>query len=331
MVCAAAALAGWDLVAGSVAGAAPATCGPAVRRVSARTRGTPVVFVHGFAGAPSDFRRRIDDHPSMLEAIGDLADVVTYTFDYREHSLDWVTNPTIGPALGRALACIAARQGHRVVVIAHSMGGLATRDAQGQSVDGHSVASSVARVITIGTPSRGAQLLGFAGGAGGDVLREVVRAFGLTCGGGVTTRPDRSLCDLLGATETQAVQAMIPGSLQLASLPPWAPGIRVDRIAGDIQVGVGGPFGFAEQFTVGDFAVSVESATAAPHAGGSRFVAECRASLFGLADAIDDSPCSHANEVANRRVVAHVRQLVASVVREERSRAASTTSTSTGA
>jgi hypothetical protein len=276
-----------------------------------------VLFVHGFAGGPSDFRRRINGNASMLGAIRDDPGVVAYTFDYSRHSLEWVTDPAIGDALGRAIVCLADHHGRPVTVVAHSMGGLATRQAQGQVVEGKPVGASLDQVITVGTPFQGTQLLGFAGGPGGDVLREVVGAALRGCDTNVTRRPGRSFCDLLGASETAAVQAMIPGSDQLGALPRWGPHVRIASIAAEIEIGIDAPFGFSEQFAVGDFAVSVESATADSSPGSPRFVARCHASLFGLVDALDGSPCSHANELANRRIIRRVRQLVRATAARE--------------
>ena len=297
----------------------PSGCGPGVKRVSSDKRGVPVLLVHGFAGAPSDFRRRLDDdRPSMLRAIRDLEGVAAYTFDYSGRSLEWVADPGIGPALGRAIVCIAKRQDAPVTVVAHSMGGLATREAQGGTVNGAPVADSLARVVTVGTPFDGAQLLGFADGTAGDVLSSIIRAALRACDVDLSGRPDRSFCGLLGVTETQAVQAMIPGSDDLEALPPWAEGLSILPTAAEIEVGIDGPFGFSEKFAIGDFAVSVESATADASPGARRFVASCHASLLGVVDAIDDSPCSHANELANRRIVEHVHDVVARATARDR-------------
>ncbi len=295
-------------------------CGSAVRRVSQARTGTPVLLVHGFAGGPSDFRRRLADRPSMIDAIDAVDGAAAYTFDYSRRSLEWVTDPAIGARLGEAIACLAGVHDEPVTVVAHSMGGLATRQAQGTVVDGRPVADSIARVVTIGTPFEGAQLLGFGGGFAGDVAAELIDTALRACSTDLARRPtdtfrprrapQRSFCGLLGATETAAVQGMIPDSAELAALPPWSDAVRVVPIAADVVVGVDGPFGFSESFSAGDFAVAVPSAVADASPGVRPFVARCHASLFGLVAAIDDSPCSHANELANRRIIRHVREAV---------------------
>jgi pimeloyl-ACP methyl ester carboxylesterase len=305
----------------------PSQCGESVRRVSERDEGTPILFVHGFAGAPSDFRHELGGRPSMFEAIGDLDGAVTYSFDYSDHSLEWVTDPAIGRRLARAIVCLAEEHDRPVTIVAHSMGGLATRQAQGELIDDRRVSRSIARVVTVGTPFDGAQLLGFGGGIAGDIASELITTALRACNTDFartpalappapasmpTRRPgDRTFCSLLGATETAAVQGMIPDSDELAALPSWGRDVRIVPVAADIDVGVAGPFGLSETFSVGDFAVSVASATADASRGVRPFVARCRASLFGIVDAVDESPCSHANELANRRIVRHVRQVVA--------------------
>jgi pimeloyl-ACP methyl ester carboxylesterase len=310
-----------------MASAAPTVCGDGVRRVSVATKGAPVLLVHGFGGAPSDFRRRPDGHLGMhlgMEgALRDLDGVVVSTFDYSAHSLEWVTDPDIGAALGRAVVCLAREQGMPVTIVAHSMGGLAARAAQGTVVDGRPVADSLGTVITVGTPFRGTQLLGFADGPAGDVFAGVLDTAGRACATDVGRRPRRSVCDLLGAANTAAVRAMIPGSDPLRNLPRWADGVRIVPMAADIEAGIEGPLGFSEQFSIGDFAVSVGSARADASPGTRVFVARCHASLLALVRAIDASPCSHANELANRRIIREVRDRVARAALRARSSARS--------
>jgi hypothetical protein len=251
----------------------------------------------------------------MVDAIRGIDGVSAYTFDYSRRSLEWVTDAAIGPRLGEAIACLADRHDQRVTVVAHSMGGLATRQAQGETVDGRRVSDSLARVVTVGTPFEGAQLLGFGGGLAGDIAAELIDTGLRACTTDFARRPDRSFCSLLGATETAAVQGMIADSDELAALPAWGESVRIVPMAAEIDVGVAGPFGFSESFSAGDFAVSVASATADASPGVRPFVARCHASLFGIVDAIDDSPCSHANELANRRIVRRVREAVRRGVR----------------
>jgi len=279
----------------------------------------PVLFVHGFAGGPSNFRAANDGRPSVVESVGRVRGVATYTFNYSAHSLAWVTDPAIGPALAQAIACVADRHGRRVVVVAHSMGGLAAQFAQGETIDGQPVAGRIARIITVGTPFEGAQLLSFASGAGGVIFKEISDAALSTCDREDRQRRARTFCGLLGTTETPAVQAMIPGSESLDALPPWQPHLARYPIAGDIDV-TAGVFGLEQVFGVGDLAVSVDSAVADASPGVSPFVAVCNSSLLDLISAIDDSPCSHTNELANRRIERRVRDLVRDAVRDQPAR-----------
>jgi hypothetical protein len=225
----------------------------------------------------------------------------------------------IGPTLASAIACIAAEHdreepGRKVVVVAHSMGGLAVQFAQGQTVDGRSVATRLGDVITVGTPFDGAQLLAFASGAGGVVFRAISDAALGTCDEEDTQRRARDICGLLGTTETPAVQAMIPGSAELDALPPWQAGVVRHPIAGDIDVTIG-VLGLEQVLGLGDFAVSVDSAVAGASRGVEPFVAGCHSGLLDVFDAIDDSPCSHTNQLANRRVERQVKQLVQDAVK----------------
>jgi pimeloyl-ACP methyl ester carboxylesterase len=276
----------------------------------------PVVLVPGWF----DTARELAALRIRLRAAG-WAHVETLTFrdptgSNRDHAEE------IDALVSRVLAETGADE---VDIVAHSMGGLATRQAQGGTVDGRPVSDSLAHVVTIGTPFRGAQLLGFGGGLAGDIAAELIDTALRVCSTDFNRRdvetvlprrrPSRTFCGLLGATETSAVQGMIPDSAELEALPEWRRDVRIVPMAAEIEIGVGGPFGFSESFSVGDFAVSVRSATADASPGVRPFVARCHASLFGIVDAIDDSPCSHANELANRRIIRHVREAVRRGVR----------------
>lgn len=293
----------------------PRTCGPVTRRVGTGVSGaTPVLFVHGFSGSPGDFRRRLTSAPTMLESVEHIDGAVPYLFDYASRSRQWVTDPAIGRALAEAIVCLRRASGRKVMVIAHSMGGLATRYAQNEVVGGTRVASAIAAVVTIGTPTEGVILLSFTSGKIGDVLvQAAVDAIGDACkdppGG-----KRRRLCALLEAASAPAVSAMTPDSEELAALPRWRRGLRVRTIAADLRLRLS-IFGFGTTVSLGDIVAEVSSATAD---GTARpIVLACHTGLTDLFDVVDESPCSHANEVANRRVIRAVVDEVQRVVDAE--------------
>lgn len=288
-------------------GMLPTSCGAATRLVpgSSRENGsTAVLLVHGFKGSPRDFAKALAGGPTLRSTLSALPQVALYAFDYSEFSNKWVVNPSIGPALADAIVCLRKESGRRVVVVAHSMGGLATRFAQGQRIDGQPVADSLRQVITIGTPNRGVILLSIANG---DVSNFLVRAATEAAGSACDEPPKKrsDLCELLAAARIPAVQAMDPGSPRLKALPQWNPRLPVDGVAADLRLRVSA-FGIGTTVSLGDIVVTVKSATADNSPTTSRFVARCRTELTDLVDVVDKSPCSHANEVSNRRIIKHV-------------------------
>ena len=61
--------------------------------------------------------------------------VTGYTFDWSKYAggpgnpVLWVTSPlptSLGAGLSQAIACVARKSGHQVIIIAHSIGGLIT-------------------------------------------------------------------------------------------------------------------------------------------------------------------------------------------------------------
>ncbi len=304
-----------------VAGARPVGfrtgCGPAVTAVGsegARGASTPVLLVHGFAGRPSDFRRTLNGYPSLLETVRSLPAAAVFTFDYSAHSLEWVTDPAIGPALARAIDCLSIAYARPVVVVAHSMGGLAVQFAQGRVLGGGPVAARLAGVVAIGTPFDGAQFLGVDGGPSAFVFDRFRDAALGVCDEPAPARPERTFCDLIGATDTPAVRAMRRGSAKLRALPPWGRGVRVVALTGDVVFSIGA-LGASQDVGIGDVAVAVDSATAGASPGTRPFVARCRESLVDVIGVIDTSPCAHTNEVANRRIVEHVGDRVRDALR----------------
>lgn len=229
-------------------------------------RSLPIILVHGFAGSPSAF----DQASIVLEGSG--LDVSLQPFDYSSQNTQWVDHPRIGPRLRQWIVClsdVSQTNGGlgRVAVLAHSMGGLATRFAlAGPSVPAD-MADRVALVATLGTPHRGSLLAGpnDDGSLGARVARTLVERF----------------VDWVFPfvhLDSPAGRALATGSFQLASLPPWPDGVAVWAGAGQFVAEQRFLF-FSREDYFGDIPVSVPSATAmAPvHDGlGGPEVVRCR-------------------------------------------------------
>jgi triacylglycerol esterase/lipase EstA (alpha/beta hydrolase family) len=113
----------------------------------------PVEFVHGFLGKPSAWTSM----QAALEHVNNL--YLDKPFDYSKEDTQWVADPAIGPALALRIECLAtssrkAGGSGKVILIVHSMGGLAAHWAAGDSADAAAVADDLGLVVTIATPTR---------------------------------------------------------------------------------------------------------------------------------------------------------------------------------
>jgi len=130
------------------------------------------------------------DGRATFDAVAKLRVADPIAFDYRSENRQWVTDSRIGPALAELVACLAHRSAQaggrgKVILVGHSMGGLAIRYAATEPVVGQrrTVGQLMGLAITIGTPHRGTRFF--------------------------TQLPFSST----------AQQAMVPGSEQLSRLP----------------------------------------------------------------------------------------------------------------
>jgi pimeloyl-ACP methyl ester carboxylesterase len=165
-------------------------------------------------------------------------------FNYEAYHSKWVTDEHIGKALAERVNCLSAASKEaggdgRVIVVAHSMGGLALREALNRAKPVYVKPENIGLAIMIGTPHKGA--------------------------------PIAKWCNPTGCGWVQpAVAAMRPGSRQLRELPVLPPTVAQRAIAGRI-IGSGG-FGFD------DGVVSVYSATrerTTVYAGDGLFETRC--------------------------------------------------------
>lgn len=186
----------------------------------------PVILVHGWNSNGESWGKD-DDKASMVRAINNVEGVyLDRPFDYGKHNQSWVDNNAIGPKLAERIACVAAASREaqgvgKVIVIGHSMGGLATRFAANRKVNGRAVADDLGLVITIGTPHLGS--------AWGNVVEDVLTPL---CWGvdKVSHIGDNNPCALT------AVKGLAMGSDRLNKLP-WIPKkVPVFQLAGDVSL-----------------------------------------------------------------------------------------------
>jgi pimeloyl-ACP methyl ester carboxylesterase len=285
-----------------------------------------VLLVHGFFSSEATWNQ---GRPSMIRTLGQVRGLYVRTFDYSRVNTRWVTDPDIGPALADRIACLAAasRQAGgpgKVVIVAHSMGGLATRYAASLASGGRRIGSLLGLVVTVGTPHLGSFLMAELSHpglyAGEHTLGFLIQAY---CGAADVASsgamPDdvRMLCDLLAAGNSPAAFAMTPGSRKLRELPPMPSTVPVRAIADSIDRVAFGINGYplrTELSKVGDLVVKEASATAqhsAPGAGGGTANVHC--DNLVLPGRMPD--CWHMQETSNplvkQFVVASIKQYLA--------------------
>lgn len=125
----------------------------------------PVILVHGWDGASSSMvpvEHAIDGDRSIASRV-----VVKY-FDYRSVAEQWAAIPSISACLADYVTAVAdsyrrAGGDGRVIVVAHSMGGLAARFATSSQFAAHPIGDRLAALITVDTPHLGSPF-------GGDAL-----------------------------------------------------------------------------------------------------------------------------------------------------------------
>ncbi|MET9760124.1 alpha/beta fold hydrolase [Streptomyces sp. NPDC006372] len=317
----------------ATAAAAPGPCSTGGKVVQVEPRGpvansTPVLFVHGIASGADTWNEPEGVHladkaqkagetyrpgkGSFPARLAQLPRVTAWTYDYSAAQPEWVTDNRIGPGLANAINCLARTTKHKVVVIGHSMGGLATQYAASRS-DGRSdskTGQNIAEVITIGTPTLGSKSIMLAQ-AFPDVVGLINKPAGLAaeaiwsfCAGYSLTH-DENICSFVSALKAPQGRALRYRSDEISKLPPWPRELPVRAIAGDIRfVLPKEPFdvGPPPEVGLGDIAVTLDSATAYANRTGKPQVLTCRSS--GLE--VLGSGCNHMNIKTDPVVMATV-------------------------
>jgi hypothetical protein len=168
-----------------------------------------------------------------LTVIESMPGVKVSVFDYESSNTRWVDHPDIGPRLVEcikrlATASAAAGGPGKVVVVAHSMGGLATRWAAANGATPY-----IGKLITLGTPNLGSGIANAGLGVTGDMCKLFVRQPSLTI-----TAVSLSVCErLLSANNPllEAIHGLQKHSAEIDRLP-WMPtSIPVVAIAGNVR------------------------------------------------------------------------------------------------
>jgi pimeloyl-ACP methyl ester carboxylesterase len=275
----------------------------------------PVVLVHGLAGHPTDWN-------SMVAALKTaIPNLYPHEFDYSKYNQEWVSNPNIGPKLATLIVCMATASQQaggpgKVILVDHSMGGLATRYAATETPAASQVVSDIGLVVTIGTPNSGSALAnGFSG---------VLRDLGCDIPDAIGDVSENNVCAL------SAINALRDNSAQLAKLPMLPSSIPLRAIAGDVTVTFPLFFTSLAEDTQGDLIVSEKSALQGmqdPAAGGGQDTVACSISIDRMnpgwlaLDKVTGSPilptCWHSalphNTTVEQDTIGAIKQYLASV------------------
>lgn len=230
----------------------------------------PVLLVHGFNERPAVWNKGT---PTMLETIDAIPNVKAVTFNYSMWNTMWVTNYRIGACLATWITSLATTSKNaggpgKVIIVAHSMGGLAVRCAVDPKCVNHdhttgppwqtADSSQIGLVITLGTPNLGSWLAT----PGRPFLLSAACQLIPLCAG-------RAKAFAAGSQAAQALQeqSLTPEtpSADLAMLKSWSSiGVPLDALAGRITLTTSlfgrGPFCIFCRGELGDGVVTVGSA-----------------------------------------------------------------------
>ncbi|MFH9229011.1 esterase/lipase family protein [Streptomyces lydicus] len=259
---------------------------------------TPVLFVHGFRSSPAMWtggtfkipgnqKPSKIDRPTVERTNETLAEMVSkkgrtaaLTFDYTPSSTQWVTDRTIGYRLADTISCLKRATGRKVIVIAHSMGGLATQWAA--SREGGNVGSEIASVTTLGTPFKGSWLTQCDTSPEKNTDRcRLLNSIITPCQGVIQHPPHGygqprrewglvpTFCQMLPTPDdakNPAGRALGAKDSSIRNLPDWPSGKGAPKINKMASQLVNLPKGWPD---VGDLAVTTDSATAG---NGKKFI-----------------------------------------------------------
>lgn len=229
--------------------AAAASCSSSSTRASTKQNAgqRPVIFVHGWTAKGGDMKKAAD---ALYSRTGKR--IKPFLFDYGSQSTTWAADNLVSGCLATYIKEVSAafqRAGgdSRVILVGHSMGGLASLYATTDK----DARAAVAGLITFDTPYLGSPF-GNTDVAGW--LQDIRQAFG-----GKLVPPAGSDAQICLGTRKESGGGFPRGCA--AAIPPYLPNTaRVTAIAGDITVTRSfGPFHMYDIPLSSDGIVTVES------------------------------------------------------------------------
>ncbi|WP_181063627.1 esterase/lipase family protein [Nocardia nova] len=182
----------------------------------------PLVFVHGWTGKGKELQRSWDAINARMPKTFQAR-----FFDYSNANTEWAASPRVASCLAAYLRAVSkahhdAGGDGRVFVVAHSMGGLATRFATSQAYTDHpATADLLAGLTTIDTPHLGSPFGNTPEGAVWQWINELKDP------------------DLLPDRNSDALRCLAPHNRTTSlpsgcDLPPYLPsGVPLGQISGD--------------------------------------------------------------------------------------------------
>lgn len=245
----------------------------------------PLVTIHGITGSNADFEDVVDlsykgytpsESRKLIEnltgkpgasKVKGFTHVRVYSYEYTKDSLRWVTDPAVGEAFGKVIDCLYEHHGVPVSVLAHSMGGLATRwVANSTDPNGQPRAPKLGKVVTLGTPYTGSAIAAGSGGAidVAAVLLPPVAALVIYCGWRGTNSGIGNCgpIPVLQSGTSEAGRALRQGSDELSRLSRWPSEVDVTAFAGSMVLSAKLFNASVGSVEIGDGVVGVDSASA---------------------------------------------------------------------
>lgn len=272
----------------------------------------PVLMVHGWR-SDKGFWGKTESQGSMARKISEIEGIhydrnneeVKNFFDYSADHSRWVSHKNIGPRLVNEINCRAASSkaeggAGKVILIGHSMGGLAIRYAANNGAK-----DSIGAVVTIGTPNIGS---GWAS-AGMLSLRHMCRATKL--GHAIQAIANESDCNelLSGNSIIDAFDGLERHSDELAALPMVPDSIPVTGIAGN--VGIQHTWGiFGSKIFTTHLGSDLVVTTASALRGSQTHEVHCEAKVAFTAS------CMHTNMKRDQQVQQHVLDAITRYISE---------------